>query len=94
MLQLIVSIVYVLVTPVWLSAMTGYQATMDPLLRFDRNYVLFTNLEPCEWGIIDGSRIGFDEIEDNFCVHSSGSLYDAVVQCKTFHSATHQYCLH
>jgi uncharacterized RDD family membrane protein YckC len=86
MLQLIASIVYVLVTPAWLSAMTGYQATMDPLLRIDRSYVLFENLEPCKWAIIDGSRIGFDEIGDNFCVHSSGSFYDAVVQCKSFHA--------
>lgn len=86
LLQMVLSIAYVLVAPVWLSAMTSYQATMEPMLEVlepNRSYIIpFEVLTPCAWGIQDGERIGF---EDNTCVPSSGLLYDAVLQCESFH---------
>lgn len=92
LLQLIISIAYVLIAPTWLSAMTSYQTTMDPILKFENNNISFTNLQPCSWGVVDGSRIGVPEIDDNTCVPSSGILHDAVRQCKISAQATLYFC--
>ena len=77
MAMLMLSASYVLAAPTWLSAMTGYQASMKPFFLWDSNYVPYHKLEPCKYNIVDGHRIG---LEDNACV-LSGLWADAIKNC-------------
>lgn len=57
-------ILYVLIFPTYLSAMTGYQASMTPFAQdpLDANSLLFLdNVEAAYMVVLDGSRVGFTD---------------------------------
>lgn len=87
MLVLVAAIAYVLLLPTWLSAMTGYQPQMVPLLATaDNTLVQFRNLHHCKYTIIDGSRV---DLPNTTCVDTRDDLFAAVEACRT--SIRHTY---
>ena len=81
MLVLIVSTIYVLAVPTWVSAMTGYQALGVPLLSANDSFTELDTLERCKVSILDGHRIG---LTDNYCVPLKGPLSDEVQTCQWY----------
>lgn len=79
MAALIFSILYALVAPTWLSAMTSYQAKMQPVLRLEKADIPFENLIACSFNIEDGHRVG---LTDNVCISPKGRRHDDLVRCK------------
>lgn len=77
--MLAISTFYVLTLPTWFSAMSGYQAIDEPLLRLDNNtFVAFPTLERCAYVIADGVRVG----RDNFtCVELDSDLHSGLSKC-------------
>ena len=77
--MLALSTFYVLTLPTWFSAMSGYQAIDEPLLRLDNStFVAFGDLERCVYVIQDGRRIGN---KDYTCVELDTDLYFGVSKC-------------
>lgn len=53
---------YVLLTPTWMSAMTGYQSLNTPMLRVnDTSYVNALDVPVCSFVVHDGHRVGLSE---------------------------------
>jgi hypothetical protein len=76
---LILAAVYTLAVPTWLSAMTGYQNVLLPLLPTEHGFVSFEQIHVCMFVIVDGHRIG---LEDNTCVRIGSPLAGLVTACK------------
>jgi hypothetical protein len=77
--MLALSTFYVLTLPTWFSAMSGYQAIDEPLLRLDNStFVAFGDLEKCVYVIQDGQRIGK---KDYTCIELDTDLYSGVSKC-------------
>lgn len=53
---------HVLLSPMWLSAMTGYMALSEPTLRLEvRSFIGRDNLRACDLIVRDGDRIRLSE---------------------------------
>ena len=84
--MLALSTFYVLNLPTWFSAMSGYQAIDEPLLRLDNStFVAFRDLERCVYVIQDGQRIG---LKSYACVELDTDLYFGVSKCMESNSYT------
>lgn len=58
-LILVLCVVYILLVPTWVSAMTGYMALSTPMVSLDGNtFMHSTSVKPCGWMLLDGGRIG------------------------------------
>ncbi|OQO09543.1 hypothetical protein B0A48_04945 [Cryoendolithus antarcticus] len=63
----------VIMTPTWLSAMTGYQAMQVPVMPWKNDtYISLDNLSACVILIADGDRVGLSQ---NYCVGYDGDLF-------------------
>ena len=76
---LVVSTIYVLALPTWLSAMTAYQAIVHPVLPYNGSYVAMDEMNTCVYFIYDGSRAGLLNDE---CVQQNDDFGDDVNSCK------------
>nr|OQO24126.1 hypothetical protein B0A51_07549 [Rachicladosporium sp. CCFEE 5018] len=67
-----ISTLMVMITPTWLSAMTGYQALQTPVMPWmNDTYISLDNLSSCVMLIADGDRVGLGQ---NYCVGFDGDL--------------------
>lgn len=75
---LIVCVVYVLLVPTWISAMTGYTALSEPMTRLDDNTVVDPNrMKPCDAVEFDGERVG---MANNTCIsYTNLHAWDSVL---------------
>jgi hypothetical protein len=77
-LMLAIATLYVLVLPMWLSAMSGYQAIELPLFRLQNNtFVPFGELTNCVFVISDGYRIGMG---NDTCVTDGNATGNSLAQ--------------
>lgn len=63
---LVLDVIYTLLVPTWISAMSGYAVKSEPMLRLDDgSFVGMASLKLCEMIIIDGARVG---LTNNTCL--------------------------
>lgn len=80
-IMLIISTIFVLVAPTWLSAMTGYRAVMRAMFPWEGGiYVPSEKLSYC-WTVLQGAaRVG---LRNKICAPVGGDLSDAVADCES-----------
>ena len=79
---LLMAVIYVFLSPTWLSAMTGYISPNRPLLKLEDVRVPINTMPPCYYVVADGQRVG---LIPNACIPYGGKFsdyYSAVYYCE------------